>query len=307
MLKSCVPRLSGKEFQLNRKVWPRAVRVAYLPASLIPVLAGLDITWRIRAAVDWELFGLTLLGVALAHISADLFNEYFDYKHGTDQLARERGLSGGSGLITEAGASPANVLRGASVTMGLAVGFGLYLALERGALVLVLMAFGAASIFLYTSVLQRLGFGEATLAVERVATVLGTVYVQTLSLNWIAFYAGAVLGLLSIYTVYYAAFPDYQADLPTGKRTIVVSLGPRRAARLLFLVPLSCYAILIATVMVGILPEAELLCLLFIPLFIFSIWELRGDKPEQNNLRRGLRVTSIAARGFGLLLAIALI
>ncbi|MEM0272112.1 MAG: prenyltransferase [Thermoprotei archaeon] len=287
-------------------VWLKAVRPAYLPASLIPVGVGLAYAWGATHTFKPIYAAITLLGIALAHMSADLFNDYFDYIHGTDQLSKLRGLSGGSGVLVNGLLSPRQVLRGGFTLLGLALLCGVYLTLSVGIAILLLMMLGALSIYAYTSLLQRVGLGELTLALERVATVLGTYYVQTRTIVIQPIILGATLGVLSIYMVYYAAFPDYDADRQTGKKTLVVILGYKKAIELAPLIPAISYIILAISIALKLLPYTTLITLVVLPLCYQSITRLRRPT-DQSTIPDGLRRTALFTRIYGLLLAVSLL
>ncbi len=286
--------------------WLKAVRPAYLPASLIPVLVGLAYTWSAAHTFNPAYALLTFVGVGFAHMSADLFNDYFDYIHGTDQLSKLRGLSGGSGVLVNGLLTPKEVLMGGFTLLGLALVCGLYLTIRVGLLVLLLMGLGALSIYAYTSLLQRVGLGELTLALERVATVLGTYYVQAQRVAAQPLLLGAILGVLSIYMVYYAAFPDYDADKQTGKKTLVVILGYQTALEFAPILPTLSYILLFLGIAAKLLPYTTLITLLILPAGYRSIVNLRKAN-DKGSIRVGLRQTALFTRVYGLLLAVSLL
>jgi 1,4-dihydroxy-2-naphthoate octaprenyltransferase len=303
-LKFFVPRLSGKV--TSPSAWLKAVRPAFLPASLIPVLVGLTYTWSKTHLIQPIYAVVTFLGVALAHMSADLFNDYFDYIHGTDQLSKLRGLSGGSGVLVSGALKPREVLRGGYTLLGLALVCGAYLALETGPIVLALMALGAASIYAYTSLLQRIGLGEFTLALERIATVTGTYYVQTRTIDLQPMLLGVLLGVLSIYMVYYAGFPDYEADRDTGKKTLVVVVGYEEAVRIAPLFPIATYILQALFVGLGLLPYTTLTTFLVTPLAYASLKHM-GRPSVPGSYTGGLRHTALFTRLYGVVLALSLL
>jgi 1,4-dihydroxy-2-naphthoate octaprenyltransferase len=286
--------------------WLKAVRPAYLPASLIPVTVGLAYAWGANHSFNLGYALVTLGGITFAHMSADLFNDYFDYAHGTDQLSKLRGLSGGSGVLVDGVLTPRKVLRGGFTLLGLALVCGLYLTLRVGLLVLLLMGLGAISIYAYTSLLQRVGLGELTLALERVATVLGTYYVQAHRVVIQPILLGVILGVLSIYMVYYAAFPDYDADKQTGKKTLVVILGYSEALEFAPTLLALSYILLILCIAAKLLPYTTLITLLVLPVGYQSIMNLR-NVDDQKSIRKGLKQTALFTRLYGVLLALSLL
>ncbi|MEM3671353.1 MAG: prenyltransferase [Thermoprotei archaeon] len=287
--------------------WIRAVRLPYLPASIIPAFTGIAAAWHSTRLINPLYATFTILGVAFAHMSADLFNDYYDFKHGTDQLSASRGLSGGSGVLVDGVLTERQVFAGAVSLLAAASSFGVYLALTRGLVVLFLLLFGAITIVAYTSLLQRKGVGEITLALERILTVVGSYYVQTLSFSTTPFLAGLALGFVSVFVVYYAAFPDYEADSSTGKRTLVTILGEAKARRAAFLLPAAAYVLTVASVTLGLLPVYSLSTLLVLPLVYVSLRELRNVRDYSLGLQKGLKYNSLYARLFGVLLTVSFI
>ena len=83
-------------------------RMPFTSASLLPIfVVGAYFLGQGDVAVSWSVFGLTLLGILLAHLGVNVFNDYFDFKDGTDEANTEyfQQVSGGSraielGLIT---------------------------------------------------------------------------------------------------------------------------------------------------------------------------------------------------------------
>lgn len=291
----------------NVRNWLKAVRAAYLPASVIPVFTGLALAWSVDRTLAPVAAAVTVLGVALAHMSADLFNDYFDYRHGTDQLSPMRGLSGGTGVLVEGILEPEKVLEAAAVLLTAALASGVYLALTRGAEVILLMGFGALTIVGYTSILQQKGLGETTLVAERVLTVLGSYYVQTHSFTPACYASGLALGITSAFVVYYAAFPDYAADKATGKKTLVVLLGEGRAKRFSPVLPAAAYAVIALSAATHLLPIYSLALFGLTPLAYAAIQELEPTRGSGAGLGKGLRYSSLYARLFGVVLTLSLL
>jgi 1,4-dihydroxy-2-naphthoate octaprenyltransferase len=286
---------------LRLRKWTKAVRPAFIPASVIPVFAGWALAGHPLRPPDMVYLGATLLGVALAHMSADLFNEYFDFKNGTDRASEARGLSGGMGILVRGMLEPESVKRAGFVLLSLASLVGIILGLERGPVVLLFMAFGGVTVYMYTSTLQRKGLGELTLAVERILTTAGSAYVFLLAVPLSSLIVGASLGALSVFTVYYAAFPDYEADSETGKKTLVVLLGKDRARRLALLPVAAGYLFLLFGLAAGVLGLYPLATLLLVPFFIHTFTKLRGNMVE------GLREAALLARLFGVTVVLLLL
>jgi 1,4-dihydroxy-2-naphthoate polyprenyltransferase len=68
--------------------WMVVTRAPFLSATIIPILAGA--AWvSARGLADpfpWGLLALAMLGGISLHISANTFNDYFDWRSGTDKV-----------------------------------------------------------------------------------------------------------------------------------------------------------------------------------------------------------------------------
>ena len=93
------------------------------PASIAPVLFGATYALGYESKFSILKFILFLLACLLIQAATNLFNEYYDYKHGLDKVDSE----GISGSIVKGNLSPKEVMVGALVLYALAFGLGLIL------------------------------------------------------------------------------------------------------------------------------------------------------------------------------------
>ena len=93
------------------------------PASIAPVLFGATYALGYESKLSILKFILFLLACLLIQAATNLFNEYYDYKHGLDKVDSE----GISGSIVKGNLSPKEVMVGALVLYALAFVFGLIL------------------------------------------------------------------------------------------------------------------------------------------------------------------------------------
>ena len=80
------------------KTWAGQVRAPFLLLSVVLVLIGGAVAYS-DGVVDWLRVGLCMIGVVLAHISVNLFNELSDHKTGIDDHTMRTPFSGGSGSL----------------------------------------------------------------------------------------------------------------------------------------------------------------------------------------------------------------
>ncbi len=174
----------------------------------------------------------------LLQLSAHFLNEYYD--RDGDQSNRHRTLfSGGSGVFAERRLAPTVALWAAAGALILAV--VLLVFLTRGlptfdvttAGLFALAAIGAVGYSAPPLALVERGLGEidVTLIVGLLVPLFGY-SAQTGRASPTFALACLPVAALILASAISVAFPDFEADRTTSKRTLVVILGPERAARL---------------------------------------------------------------------------
>ncbi len=214
-------------------------RMPFLSAVLMPAFIGGAFSYVYLlegAGFNWWYFVLTVIGVALLHLGSNVMNDYFDVKDGTDDFNTQyfQQYSGGSraielGLITLEGTK-----RLGWILIAVATLIGLYLAYETGWVTLAIGLAGLAIGYFYTApplrLVARRGLGELGIALAFGPLVtLGTAYVMTQELSWLAFLAGVPAGLLTANILLINEFPDAPSDAKTGKNHLVVTFGKKKS------------------------------------------------------------------------------
>jgi 1,4-dihydroxy-2-naphthoate octaprenyltransferase len=255
--------------------WLVVTRAPFLTATLAPVLIGAALVASDPAAgpFPWLLFACALLGASALHVSANTFNDYFDWTSGTDQLNNDyfTPFSGGSrsielGLVSERG-----LLRLAVAALIASAVLAAPVLAAHGAPVL---AFGLAGAFLayfYTAPPLRLsarrGLGELSVGLAfGPLLVAGTVAGLTGEVRAAHFLAGVPIGLLTAAILWINEFPDAPADALAGKRHLVVVLGCRAARWGYLALVLGAYAVIAVLVLAGVLGAGALAALVALPL-----------------------------------------
>ena len=145
---------------MHASVLWRATRAYSLPASVVPVLLGTVLAARGYATggsgqFNAASFALVLLGGVLAHIGANVLNDYFDFIKGVDTRPEQ-----GSGVLTGGEMTPRASLLFA---LGLFAGAGLcalFLLPQHSAIVIPLVAVGLGCGVLYSAFLKKYGLGD---------------------------------------------------------------------------------------------------------------------------------------------------
>ncbi len=220
--------------------WLVITRAPFLTAALMPVLIGGAVAARFLpegVAFPLGFYLAALAGVACLHLASNVFNDYFDWKSGTDQANTSYFLkfSGGSraielGLISERG----TWLLGWGLLMAATL-LGVYLTWQVGPGVLALGLTGAGAGYFYTAppvrLVARHGLGELAIGLAFGPLItLGVFYVVTGGFDGggLAFLAGVPVGLLTTNILVINQVPDLEGDASTGKNHLVVTLGRER-------------------------------------------------------------------------------
>ena len=247
------------------KIWIRELRVPFFTASIIPILLGTSVAWVKYNLFNPVTFVLALIiGVAL-HAGTNVANDYFDYKGGTDNVNKEfiPGLSGGSRTIQEGLLTPKEILGGSLLLFAIGWIAGILVTLLTSWIALALIILGFISGFFYTAPPFKWahhGVGEVFVGLNfGLFMVLGAYYVQALTIDTEPIIASLPITLLIAAVLYINEFPDYKADMATGKRTLIVRLGRQTAAKLYPVFILTPYIIVLLSVILGIMPVISLI------------------------------------------------
>lgn len=257
--------------------WMVITRAPFLTATLVPILtaAAWVYTQSTGSSFPWMFFWLVLLGGVAIHISANTFNDYFDWTSGTDQSNNEYFMpySGGSrslelGLISERG-----LLTIAWINLTIAALAGLPILLERGPMLLAFASAGAFSAYFYTAPPLRLaarkGLGELIVGMNFGPLMTGgTVFALTGQLSWLDFMIGLPIGLLTMAILWINQFPDMESDKLASKINLVVVLGKARARWGYLLIVTVAFLSVLALAVTGILPWTVLLVVAAVPMAI---------------------------------------
>jgi 1,4-dihydroxy-2-naphthoate polyprenyltransferase len=210
-------------------VYLKAVRAPFLAGSLVPVIMGAVLAYS-TGSFSWMFLLITGLGVAALHLGANLLNDYYDAM-GSDPInIRLTPFSGGSRVIPDKELPPRVVLSMALLFFAAGVAAGILLVTMGRPLVLVIGLLGLAAGWAYSAPplqLMSRGWGEVVIffAFGPLVT-LGAFYVMCGELSWQAFALGIPHGFFIAGVIWINEFPDYEADRRSGKRNMVVRLGP---------------------------------------------------------------------------------
>lgn len=261
--------------------WLYLTRAGVLPMTLVAAgSAGLLAAFR-DADVHWAWFGLSALGLVLAHMANNLMNDLFDLEVGTDTEEYPRHLYSPhpviSGIITKRG------LLACSLTVNAAcLAIMILLTVERGWPIVAFALGGFVLSAAYTAPPLRLkkhGLGEPTvLAVWGPLMVGGTYYAATGTIPGAVALASLPYAVLCTTVLMGKHIDKAPWDAPNGTNTLPVILGEARARRLTQAMFVSFYVLVVALVAAQVLPLAALLVVLSLPR-LRPVWKA-FDEPK---------------------------
>jgi len=156
------------------------------PFLLLPVVLGVQAAGITAyfGTVNWSYLLLSILGVVLAHMAVNVFNDWSDARTGIDDHTVRTPFSGGSGFIQAGTLSQSTVFIYGWVVSLAALAIGIYLCLQVGWHLLLYIGLGAFAVLFYTPLLARLMLGEIFAGAGLGSLViLGMVSVQGLEVN----------------------------------------------------------------------------------------------------------------------------
>lgn len=210
------------------KFWFLNARPMSLPQSVMPALVAAFLATK-YSDFKWYLALLCIIGVAFAHLSLNLFDDYFDFKNAKqgDRTALEReGFRARTvkcPYLLDGTVTPSKWLLVSCVFGAIACAFGLPVLIIRGWKILVIILVVAVLGLFYSAPPLKLGYhglGEI---------IIGIIFGPLLGIGMCLgcsgeFHVGDVLvsiawGLLVVNILYVHSVLDYEADQKSGKKT----------------------------------------------------------------------------------------
>ncbi|EUJ29553.1 1,4-dihydroxy-2-naphthoate polyprenyltransferase [Listeria cornellensis] len=284
--------------------WWMLLRPHTLVASFVPVFLGTTV------AMSYESFHFTrflvmLLSCFLIQTSANLFNEYYDFKKGQD----DEHTVGNGGAIVRNGMKPGFILFLAIFLYVLAILGGIYLCMDVnnwwiGLLGIISMVVG----YLYTG-------GPYPIAYTPFGEIMAGFFMGGI-ITFISFYIQA--GFISSFIVYVSipvmvlvgnlllanSIRDLEPDKANGRLTLAILLGRKGALVLFTLAFIFAYVWEIALIFTVEATPWILIILLSVPEAIKAVRRFIG-KSVPITMVPAMKATSKALTFFGILLAIA--
>ena len=287
-------------------IWLRAIRFKFLLASIMAVSNGIAIAYWKTGRVDISYAILTFFGIACLHASVDLLNDYWDFKKGIDSVTKRTKFSGGTGVLPENLLKPKSLYAAGIIFLLLGVSIGSYFILVRGIPIAIILGFATFAIYFYSISIINIGLGEVFVAIKGALIVIGTFYVQTGLITPGSVYIGIIVGILSFTVLFINSFPDYSADLSKGRRTLVILLGKKRAARMFSVLILITYILIIVGIILGYARITSIICLWSVIFALKAIRQLNRNYNNADKLEPGMSATIVYSRIVGFTIALSM-
>ncbi len=192
----------------------------------------------VEGPIAWDWLVVTALGVLSIEAAKNASGEIFDWESGADQAVADEGrspFSGGKRVLIDGLLTRQQLLSFASIAYGLGAATAVLIMLFREPLAAAPALAGIVLAYIYHAPPLKLayrGLGEAAVALVYGPLICaGTYVVQRGGFPAHVILAAIPLGVAIAAFLLINEFPDRRADAAAGKRTLVVWMGPQRAAR----------------------------------------------------------------------------
>ena len=201
------------------------------PASIAPVLFGATYALGYESKFSILKFILFLLACLLIQAATNLFNEYYDYKHGLDKVDSE----GISGSIVKGNLSPKEVMVGALVLYALAFVLGLILTFMTSIYVLLVGLVCMLAGYFYTGGKYPIAyspFGEVVSGFFMGTIIISlSFYFQTGYVNTDIIVVSLPLFIMIGAILLANNIRDLDNDKESGRRTYAILVGRNNAIK----------------------------------------------------------------------------
>lgn len=221
-----------EEVRLNSpRAWLLAARPKTLSGAAVPVMVALSMAWCDLSGTGFKVLPaiLCLLFAFIMQIDANLVNDYFDFRKGTDDEQR----LGPKRACAQGWVTLSAMRKAIALTTAVACAVGIPLVLYGGWWMVAIGVLCVVFCFLYTTHLSYLGLGDVlVLLFFGIVPVGATYFLQTGRMTLEVFTASVACGLVIDTLLVVNNYRDRDNDRRTGKNTLVVRIGARATERL---------------------------------------------------------------------------
>ncbi len=212
--------------------WIALSRLPFHLVGVIPFLLGTLLAFRLGQVFNLEIFLLGVAAVILIMLSTYHAGEYFDRKEDSISAGIHKNpFAGGSGVMPSGKMPPAVPLYTSviSLSAALAIGIILRFVYQTGPWTLALGFMGALPGFFYSTEPIRLvkrGVGELFIGFcFGWLPIAAACYIQAGTVFPVIHWISLPVGLSIFNVILLNEFPDYEADMISGKKNLLCRLG----------------------------------------------------------------------------------
>ncbi len=254
-------------------LWIAGVRPQTLTIAASPVIAGTGLAFHALGTINWPVMIVTLTSALLVQAGTNLYNDAADGLSGQDSAARI-----GPDRLTALGwASPDEVKRMAIFCFGLATLGGIFLALTGGWPIIAIGLLSITCGYAYSSgpwPISHTPLGELfVIAFFGIIAVAGTYYLQVLTINMKAIFAGIAIGCFGAAVLMVNNMRDLEQDRAGGRRTLAI-VAKEKLSRWIYSFLVLAPFVIQLVIELGPGGAGNWLPILPLPFGLFLIWKL---------------------------------
>ena len=267
--------------------WLIATRsVVFVMTANSAIIGGL--LYLLYAGFSWGFllpFTLALIGLVTAHAASNLFNDYWDAKHGID-TSKDYFRPAYMPHPTLSGMmSPRGLFEMGLGHLALMLAITAYFVAVRGPLVLVFAGLGALFLTVYAGgpfPLKRIGLGEPTVFVVWGPLMVGGTFFVLSGVLPLWVIIASIPYAVSVTTVLFGKHIDkIDYDTPLGVKTVPVILGEKATKRALEALIVIAYVAVVGLVATSYIPIWSLISLLALPRASQLFQVLQKPRPSE--------------------------
>lgn len=236
--------------------WIVATRPWSYPASTMPVALVLAYYFANGVAIDPVNAVWALLNIIIFHAAGNVWSDYFDFRYGVDNQNTQ-----GVRQLVDGKFTGREFIWFAIFLFVVGTLCALFLVWRTGMPFLAVTFAGIVAALVYPPLKYRVG-GDVVIFIAYTLTPLfATAWIVTGTWSLDAIWAVLPTGILTVGILHANNLRDAQTDTQAGIRTLASVLGKKWSVWLYHFEMLAPFAILLATVWLGILPMTVLLTL----------------------------------------------
>ena len=269
------------------KGWIILSRPPFHTVGILPFLLGTFLAYRLTGAFYPEVFVFGVAGVILILLSTYHAGEYFDRRENAiSARIHENPFAGGTRMINEGKISARVALWTSiiSIFMAFIIGVALQFVYKTGPYTLLIGFLGAVPGFFYSTEPVRLvkrGVGELFIGFcFGWLPVASSYYIQTASIAPVIHWLWMPIGFSIFNVILLNEFPDYEADIVTGKKNLLVRIGKQKGKIVYIIFNLfTCLTMLISPCF-GIPFQVIYFYLPFVAVALFIVYQVLKNRHE---------------------------